>query len=69
MPDLRIHDLRHNFASWGVNGNLGLPIIGKLLGHSSAQITAKYGHVVPDAARLAANAIAGKLSEAMKSST
>ena len=65
LPDLRIHDLRHNFASWGVNGNLGLPIIGKLLGHSSAQMTAKYGHVVSDAARLAANAIAGKLSDAM----
>jgi integrase len=69
LPDLRIHDLRHNFASWGVNGNLGLPIIGKLLGHTSAQMTAKYGHVVSDAARLAANAIAGKLSDAMKSST
>jgi integrase len=65
LPDLRIHDLRHNFASWGVNGNLGLPIIGKLLGHSSAQMTGKYGHVVSDAARLAANAIAGKLSDAM----
>jgi integrase len=65
LPDLRIHDLRHNFASWGVNGNLGLPIIGKLLGHSSAQMTAKYGHVVSDAARLAANAIAGRLSDAM----
>jgi integrase len=65
LPDLRIHDLRHNFASWGVNGNLGLPIIGKLLGHSSAQMTAKYGHVVSEAARLAANAIAGKLSDAM----
>jgi integrase len=65
LPDLRIHDLRHNFASWGVNGNLGLPIIGKLLGHSSAQMTAKYGHVASDAARLAANVIAGKLSDAM----
>src|SRR5215470_10791069 len=65
LADLRIHDLRHNFASWGVNGNLGLPVIGKLLGHSSAQMTAKYGHVVSDAARLAANAIAGKLSDAM----
>ena len=65
LPGLRIHDLRHNFASWGVNGNLGLPVIGKLLGHSSAQMTAKYGHVVSDAARLAANAIADKLCEAM----
>src|SRR5215471_3391474 len=65
LPNLRIHDLRHNFASWGVNGNLGLPVIGKLLGHSSAQMTAKYGHVVSAAARLAANAIAGKLSDAM----
>src|SRR5262252_4914546 len=65
LPDLRIHDLRHNFASWGVNANLGLPIISKLLGHSSAQMTAKYGHVVSDAARLAADTIAGKLSAAM----
>ena len=51
-----------------MNGNLGLPVIGKLLGHSSAQMTAKYGHVVSDAARLAANAIADKLSEAMNPS-
>jgi hypothetical protein len=50
-----------------VNGNLGLPIIGKLLGHSSAHMTAKYGHVASDATRLAANAIAGKLSDAMSS--
>src|ERR1700746_2276829 len=65
LSDRPMHHLRHNVASWGVNGNLGLPIIGKLLGHSSAQMTAKYGHVVSDAARLAANAIAGKLSDAM----
>ena len=36
---VRLHDLRHSFASFGAGASLGLPIIGKLLGHSQAATT------------------------------
>ena len=42
---VRIHDLRHSFASTGVGAGLGLPIIGKLLGHSHMQTTQRYAHL------------------------
>src|SRR5437762_14256865 len=45
LKGLRIHDLRHTYASFGAGGGLGLPIIGKLLGHSQAATTAPYGHL------------------------
>lgn len=45
LPDVRIHDLRHTFASSGVALGQGLPIIGKLLSHSQPQTTARYSHL------------------------
>ena len=36
LEGVRLHDLRHTYASFGAGGGLGLPIIGKLLGHSQA---------------------------------
>jgi integrase len=42
LEGLRIHDLRHTYASFGAGGGLGLPIIGKLLGHAQAATTARY---------------------------
>lgn len=41
----RLHDLRHTVASIGVNAGLGLPIIGKLLGHASTEATVRYAHL------------------------
>ncbi|WP_369414221.1 site-specific integrase [Microvirga puerhi] len=41
LSGVRLHDLRHTFASIGAAGGLGLPIIGKLLGHSQAATTAR----------------------------
>ena len=43
LGDFRIHDLRHSFASFGLAGGLSLAEIGKLLGHSQVQTTARYG--------------------------
>ena len=40
LEGVRLHDLRHTFASIGAGASLGLPILGKLLGHSQAQTTA-----------------------------
>ena len=39
LPDVRLHDLRHSYASVGAGASLGLPIIGKLLGHTQPSTT------------------------------
>ncbi|HEY8594662.1 MAG TPA: site-specific integrase [Devosiaceae bacterium] len=65
LEGLRIHDLRHNFAAFGAGGGMGLPIIGKLLGHSQPQTTARYAHLDNDPLRRASNAIGATLAKAM----
>lgn len=65
LEGLRIHDLRHNFASFGAGGGMGLPIIGRLLGHSQASTTQKYAHLDADPLRRASNAIASSIAAAM----
>jgi len=45
LEDVRIHDLRHTFASFMVTAGHSLPMIGKLLGHSQPQTTARYAHL------------------------
>ncbi|MGR9230041.1 tyrosine-type recombinase/integrase [Rhizobium leguminosarum] len=62
LDGLRIHDLRHSFASFGAGGGLGLPLIGGLLGHSDPKTTARYAHLATDPLRQAANAIAGSIA-------
>jgi integrase len=42
LDGVRVHDLRHSFASFGAGASLGLPIIRKLLGHSQAATTHRY---------------------------
>jgi integrase len=61
----RIHDLRHSFASVGAGASLGLPIIGKLLGHSQAATTHRYAHLDADPMHKAVNTIGASLSAAM----
>ena len=48
---LRIHDLRHSFASRALAPGEGLPMIGKLLGHTQVQTTARYAHLARDTVR------------------
>jgi len=48
VPDLRIHDLRHSFASMLASKNLSLPIIGQLLGHTQPKTTARYAHLLDE---------------------
>ncbi len=47
-PDVRIHDLRHTFASFGVMAGLSLPEVGSLLGHSQPSVTNRYAHLDTD---------------------
>jgi integrase len=53
VSDLRIHDLRHTFASYALSGGQTLGTVGQLLGHRSAQTTTRYAHLVDEAARAA----------------
>jgi integrase len=62
---VRIHDLRHTHASIGAGAGLGLPIIGKLLGHSHASTTQRYAHLDADPVRRASEQIAGQIAAAM----
>lgn len=48
LKDLRIHDLRHSFASALVNGGTPLYEVQKLLGHSSIRTTERYAHLAPE---------------------
>lgn len=65
LSGVRLHDLRHTYASFGAGGGLGLPIIGKLLGHSQPATTARYAHLDNDPLRRASESIAGRIAEAM----
>jgi integrase len=53
LVGLRIHDLRHSYASTLVSAGFSLPVIGALLGHSQPQTTARYAHLFDDPLRKA----------------
>ncbi len=62
LTDVHLHDLRHTFASTGVNGGASLPVIGALLGHNRAETTRRYAHLSDDPLREAAARIDSRLS-------
>lgn len=59
LDDLRLHDLRHSFASFAVGAGIPLAIIGGLLGHRSVQTTARYAHLANDPLKQATDVIGG----------
>lgn len=65
LHDVRIHDLRHSFASSGVASGQGLVVLGKLLGHADVKTTARYAHLADDPVRAAADQIAASVAAAM----
>ena len=62
LDDVRIHDLRHTYASLAAAAGHSLPIIGKLLGHTQAQTTARYAHLADSVTRSAADDVDGLIS-------
>lgn len=66
IEGVRLHDLRHTFASVGAGASLGLPIVGKLLGHSQPSTTARYAHLDADPLRRASDLIAGRIASALQ---
>jgi site-specific recombinase XerD len=65
LDDVRLHDLRHSFASIGAVGGLSLLIIGALLGHKHAATTARYAHLSADPLRAANDAVGTRIAAAM----
>jgi site-specific recombinase XerD len=65
LMDVRRHDLRHAFASVAASSGMGLPIIGKMLGHSQSQTTQRYAHLANDPVKAAAASVANKIAAAM----
>ncbi|MDE0703291.1 MAG: tyrosine-type recombinase/integrase [Rhodospirillaceae bacterium] len=63
LEGVRIHDLRHFYASGGLLVGEGLPMIGKLLGHTNVHMTARYAHLANDPLKSAANRIANRIAE------
>ncbi|HEV3073353.1 MAG TPA: site-specific integrase, partial [Thermoanaerobaculia bacterium] len=65
VDGLRLHDLRHGFASIGAAAGLGLPILGAILGHRNQTTTARYAHLSDDPLRLAAGRISGEIAASL----
>jgi integrase len=66
IPDVRIHDLRHSYASVGAAAGLGLPQIGALLGHTQASTTERYAHLSTGTLKAATELIGERINEAMR---
>jgi len=65
LQGTRLHDLRHTFASFAAGGGLGLPVIGKLLGHTQAATTNRYAHLDANPLRRASERVAGEIAAAL----
>ncbi|MDE0342965.1 MAG: site-specific integrase [Deltaproteobacteria bacterium] len=63
VEDVRIHDLRHSFASRALALGLPLPMIGRLLGHTDVSSTARYAHLSQDAEKVAAARVGDSIED------
>lgn len=69
LEDVRLHDLRHSFASVAAAGGMSLPIIGALLGHTQSQTTQRYAHLSADPLRAASNTIGKRIETALNTNS
>jgi hypothetical protein len=65
LEDVRLHDLRHTYASVGAGIGLSLPMIGSLLGHTVPATTQRYAHLAAKPMLEAAERIGGEIAAAM----
>lgn len=68
LTDVRLHDLRHTFASHALGAGCSLAEVGKLLGHRDLNSTQRYAHLADEAIRSAADEVAGRLARLIKAS-
>jgi len=66
IPDVRIHDLRHTFASLLVSGGASLEMIGRLLGHTQIGTTQRYAHLIDSPLRAGVNAVGEMLKPRLR---
>jgi integrase len=66
LDEVRIHDLRHSFASAAVANGESMPMIGKLLGHKQVQTTARYAHLDDNPVHAAAGRVGGAIALAIR---
>lgn len=67
ISGLRMHDLRHSFASMLVSSGLSLPTIGALLGHTQPSTTHRYAHLADNPLREATQRVGRMVAAATKS--
>jgi integrase len=65
MGDVRIHDLRHSFASIAVSGGDSLYLVGKVLGHRQVRTTERYAHLMDDPFRTVADRTSERIAGMM----
>ena len=65
IKDVRLHDLRHNLASHAVMNGIPVPVVSRLLGHSSVQMTLRYAHLADRDIEVAAERIGAAMARAM----
>jgi integrase len=68
LTEVRLHDLRHSFASVAASGGASLVLIGALLGHRVPASTARYAHLTDDARKSVANRTAQDIAASMAAS-
>ena len=62
LDNVRLHDLRHSFASVAALGGMSLHMIGTLLGHSQPATTARYAHFAADPLKAANDAVGERIA-------
>ncbi|MDE0698730.1 MAG: tyrosine-type recombinase/integrase [Boseongicola sp.] len=65
IEDVRLHDLRHNYASWAVMKGVPVPVVSRLLGHTSTKMTLRYVHLCDRDIRAAAERIGEAVARLM----
>jgi integrase len=66
FPKLRLHDLRHSYASAGLARGGNLSIIGAILGHTDVKTTSRYAHLAADPVKVAADNISRSVQAAFE---
>ena len=68
LEDVRLHDLRHSYASWAISDGVPLAVVGRLLGHKTPQATSRYAHLADDPVRDAAERVGNALGRRARES-